>query len=78
MGKSINTNGKCTQRNIVAGSDICILNHSLMVTIAADSPCVRVNNCAHIVIIIVFIQSIYNYIPETNHVSRVYSFTASV
>jgi len=29
-----------------------------------------------IIIIITFRQGIYNYIPETNHVSRVYSFAA--
>jgi len=29
-----------------------------------------------IILVITFIQSIYNYIPETNHVSRVYSVAA--
>jgi len=29
-----------------------------------------------IILVITFIQGIYNYIPETNHVSRVYSFAA--
>jgi hypothetical protein len=29
-----------------------------------------------IIIIITFMQGIYNYVPETNHVSRVYSVTA--
>jgi hypothetical protein len=27
-------------------------------------------------VFIIFMQSIYNYMPETNHVSRVYSVTA--
>jgi len=70
--------GKCAQPNIVAGSDICIPNHSPMVTKAAVTPFVPAHSCAHIVVIIVFIQSIYNYIPEASHVSRVHSFAANV
>jgi hypothetical protein len=31
-----------------------------------ESPCI-------IILVITFMQGIYNYIPETNHVSRVYS-----
>ena len=27
-----------------------------------------------IILVIAFMQSIYNYIPETNHVSRIYNF----
>ena len=31
-----------------------------------------------IILVITFIQGIYNYIPETNHVSRVYSVAAAL
>ena len=31
-----------------------------------------------IILFITFMQSIYNYIPETNHVSRVYSVAAAL
>lgn len=71
-------NGKCAQRNIVAGPNIYIPNHSPMVTKAAVTPFVPAHICVRIVIIIVFIQSIYNYIPEANHVSRVHSFAPNV
>ena len=57
----------------------CLLMYCSFVNIGhADMMCSTVSsNCLQsIIIVITFIEGIYNYIPETNHVSRVYSVTA--
>jgi len=42
----------------------------------SDSEMVPVADINIIILVITFMQGIYNYIPETNHVSRVYSVAA--
>jgi hypothetical protein len=42
-------------------------------TLRANSPIVTAAIIIIIIIIIIFMQGIYNYVPETNHVSTVYS-----